>query len=234
MRKHLRAVLFSILTGVLAPLVADASYAGYGDPVLFEDLKNTFTASVQTHPGNAAGYYALGRLYTFAAIVNQVGYWTSGNEPHLNSGGPAETIRLREFWRMPGQMTEEQQAYLFDAIRNLTEAVRLMPENGQYWVALGFILEYGSREAPFIAKQPEQGFGVPQKEKREWENEALEGYRAALQVPANNTVIMYSMEAAEGIVHILERRRDLSKKEKREIEQCKETIEKRPADVFRF
>jgi hypothetical protein len=134
-----------------------------------ERLLSNVEAYVKSHPGEAKGYYTLGRIHYLAFALNAktLDYW--GREMITPVDGVLPG-RAATAGRRPQELPEQEKAtHLSEALRLLKKSVELAPANGLYELGLACLYEDGQTGANAA----------------EWREQAIRHYLAAFRLSIN-------------------------------------------------
>ena len=222
------------LSFLLLATAAGAKWAQIGADVPVSRLIANVGAYVRVHPNEARGWYALGRVHSLAFAQTDAKmpvYYKRDLGPHraahpTTANSPLPPDELPEFYgpnsSMEGkyqikppdwkrQWKAESRLHLLESLRSYQRATTLAPNNGLYWLGLGWMLEQardaqahgGSNPDALTANAPD------------WSQQAIAAYQRAYELtyPEDSkqerrgpTPDIISQEAGEGMLRLMKGR----------------------------
>lgn len=219
---------------LLFAAAAQARFAAIAEPVPVARLVENVGRYVRAHPEEARGHYTLGRIHSLAfaretpevaVVIRRVG---GGDPQPLPTFPPYESV-LTPRASKGDALAPASREHLASSLREYSEATRLAPKEGLYWMGLGWMLEQGAPFAGQVALPPSVSSvvpgvlpptplpaapGTPQLPgPARWRAAALEAYRRAYRLTRDAELRLpdfgpradfsVSLEAAEGLLRLL-------------------------------
>ena len=216
----------------LISLDAAATWMSPDEEVPAQRLIDNIKAYLEKNPDDADALFTLGRVYSFVYATgtdkfevykNFEPYW----EPALYGTRNPGTEKPG-----PGDAMDDRLKLLVESIRSYRAAIEKKPDDLVYLTGLGYVYAAAASHAEQIVwpcngtafddRVKEKG-----KEKRFWEDLALEAYRKAFALDTNRkrgVAMSIAEEAGYGILGILQQRPDASEEEKKEIRRMKRAV----------
>lgn len=194
---------------------------------LIENLKGF----IEKHPETPEGYFTLGRLYSFAYARRTTTFdvYVRGDlwEPAINGAN----IPSSPGCNTPA-VTPERLNYLIQSIKYYRDAIAKRNDDMMYWLGVGY--DYGEAADhageitwPFTGSPFDEEAKAKSKDKRFWEDLALDAYRKAFALDTKReggVSLPVAAEAGGGILSILGRRTDRTEAENKEIRRMKRAV----------
>ena len=230
MFKLLKKMSLWLLPVVLLASGTQAMWIFMGAEVPVARLIANVTPYVKQHPNDAQGYYVLGRAHSLAfaqtdAKVRVTKADAAAMTAPANASAPAKPAKKNSAYTLPTLPGEdsilvgryqkkvtalkaEERTHLLESIRNYQKATQIAPNEGLYWLGLGWMMEQAANAQPDGGPAPEEITAGASA----WRLQAIAAYHHAYELkltkdlkasyfgPGPDTNI--SQEAAEGILRL--------------------------------
>jgi hypothetical protein len=205
-----------------------------------ERLLNNVGNYIKENPKDFQGYYVLGRVHSlaFAYETNALEINQSDKQP-LPGFLPWESIIVKR--QAQGPLSEGARRHLVESVRNYRRATELAPDQSMAFLGLGWMLESGARFADQVGSPP--GEEKAGKNEAAWKQSALAAYRRAYKLTIKGELgrggmgpgadASISLEAGQGTIRILEKRKRTNDEEEElsEVRKAVETLQDKPRAV---